>query len=118
MAFNSPWPHSDKLSMCSRRSGQVITPGVESGATKSGQVHLGNAPTSLHISTQTPASLFCSAALCCTSSCKHDFDFLRKKAPEAECTKSKANTQANRDMVSANLCNIKKSSLRYIQQDA
>merc|ERR1719424_2732187 len=56
--FNSPWPHSDKLSMCSRSSAQVMTPGVESGATKSGQVHLGKAPTSLHMSTQTPASLF------------------------------------------------------------
>merc|ERR1719359_2705206 len=60
--FNSPWPHSDKLSMCSSSSGHVITPGVESGATKSGHVHLGKAPTSLHMSTQTPANLFCKAA--------------------------------------------------------
>merc|ERR1740138_562366 len=69
----SPCPHSDKLSMCSRSSGQVITPGVASGATKSGQVHLGKAPTSLHMSTQTPASLFCRATRCFKSSDKHDF---------------------------------------------
>merc|ERR1719345_350363 len=61
-ALISPWPHSDKLSMCSSSSGQVITPGVESGATKSGHVHLGKAPTSLHMSTHTPASLFCTCA--------------------------------------------------------
>merc|ERR1719272_2608890 len=72
-AFNSPCPHSDKLSMCSSSSGQVMTPGVESGATKSGQVHLGNAPTSLHMSTQTPASLFCSCARCLKSSERQAF---------------------------------------------
>merc|ERR1719408_884701 len=71
-AFSSPWPHSDRLSMCSSSSGHVMTPGVASGATKSGQVHLGNAPTSLHMSTQTPASLFCNAARCLMSSLTQD----------------------------------------------
>merc|ERR1719424_890821 len=70
-ALSSPWPHSDKLSMCSSSSGQVITPGVESGATKSGHVHLGKAPTSLHMSTHTPASLFCTCARCLKSSERH-----------------------------------------------
>merc|ERR1719310_2278957 len=69
-AFNSPWPHSDKLSMCSKSSGHVITPGVESGGAKSGQVHLGYAPTSLHMSTQTPASLFCTCRRIFTSANK------------------------------------------------
>jgi len=68
-----PWPHSDKLSMCSSNSGQVMTPGVESGATKSGQVHLGKAPTSLHMSTHTPASLFCNCARCFKSSARQAF---------------------------------------------
>merc|ERR1719235_441279 len=36
-AFSCSWPQSDKLSMCSRSSSQVITPGVASGGTKSGQ---------------------------------------------------------------------------------
>merc|ERR1719284_1738261 len=59
------WPQYDRLSMCSRSSSHVITPGVESGATKSGQPeHFGYAPTSLHMSSHTPASLFCNWALC------------------------------------------------------
>merc|ERR1719161_1664764 len=77
----SPCPHSDKLSMCSRSSGQVITPGVASGATKSGQVHLGKAPTSLHISTHTPASLFCNCMRCFRSSSRQAFCFWVSCAP-------------------------------------
>merc|ERR1719252_358564 len=72
----SPCPHSDKLSMCSRSSGQVITPGVASGATKSGQVHLGKAPTSLHMSTHTPAILFCNFMRFLRSSETHAVSFL------------------------------------------
>merc|ERR1719327_481310 len=73
-ALISPCPHSDKLSMCSSSSGQVITPGVESGGTKSGHVHLGKAPTSLHMSTQTPASLFWTCARCAKSSASQALD--------------------------------------------
>merc|ERR1719277_2524997 len=60
-AFNVSWPQSTKLSMCCNSSGQVITPGVSSGFTKSEQVlHIpAGAFTSLHMSVQTPASLFC-----------------------------------------------------------
>merc|ERR1719157_135756 len=57
------WPQATKLSMCSFSSTQVITPGVESGATKAGHwLHLGYAPTSLHMSSQTLASLFWNCA--------------------------------------------------------
>merc|ERR1719265_1648743 len=66
-------PHSDRLSMCSRSSSQVMTPGVASGATKLGQVHLGKAPTSLHMSTQTPAILFWSLARCLASASTQAF---------------------------------------------
>merc|ERR1712194_747495 len=49
--------------MCSKSSSQVITPGVESGSTNLGHcAHFGYAPTSLHMSSQTPANLFCKAA--------------------------------------------------------
>merc|ERR1719388_616303 len=66
------WPQYDRLSMCSSSSSQVITPGVESGATKFGQPeHFGYAPTSLHMSSQTPASLFCTWARCWASSAAH-----------------------------------------------
>merc|ERR1719407_445103 len=58
-ALMESWPQYTRLSMCSSSSSQVITPGVASGATKPGHVHFGYAPTSLHISSQTPASLFC-----------------------------------------------------------
>merc|ERR1719145_261655 len=53
-------PQSARWSMYDRSSSQVITPGVESGSTKSGQVHCGYACTSLHMDSQMPASLFCS----------------------------------------------------------
>merc|ERR1719408_703216 len=59
-ALSSSFPQSAKLSMCVRSSSQVITPGVGSGGTKLGQAaHFGYAPTSLHISSHRPASLFC-----------------------------------------------------------
>merc|ERR1719301_364661 len=59
-AFSWSWPQSAKLSMCVSSSSQVITPGVGSGGTKLGQAaHFGYAPTSLHMSSQRPASLFC-----------------------------------------------------------
>merc|ERR1719316_2560482 len=93
--------HSDKLSMCSSNSDQVMTPGVESGGTKSGQVHFGKAPTSLHMSTQTPASLFCRAARCIKSSFKHDCPFFTSSTAEADCTASKARImQPERDITS------------------
>merc|ERR1719478_1625327 len=66
--LSSPAPHSTKLSMCSNNSSHVITPGVASGATKFGHcVHFGYAPTSLHMSSQIPANLFCTAARCSKS---------------------------------------------------
>merc|ERR1719235_923458 len=59
-ALTSSSPQSAKLSMCVSNSSQVITPGVGSGGTKFGQAaHFGYAPTSLHMSSQRPASLFC-----------------------------------------------------------
>merc|ERR1719408_1038294 len=67
-SFSLPWPQATKLSMCSRSSSQVITPGVASGATNLGHcVHLGYAPTSLHMSSHTPASLFCTCIRCSRS---------------------------------------------------
>merc|ERR1719453_1751407 len=61
--FNWSWPQSTRLSMCSRSSSQVMTPGVESGGTNpSHWAQLGYAPTSLHMSSHIPASLLCSAA--------------------------------------------------------
>merc|ERR1719478_493245 len=66
--LSSPAPHSTKLSMCSNNSSHVITPGVASGATNLGHcVHFGYAPTSLHMSSQTPASLFCTCMRRCMS---------------------------------------------------
>merc|ERR1719217_430284 len=57
------WPQSTRLSICSRSSSQVMTPGVESGGTNpSHWAQLGYAPTSLHMSSHIPASLLCSAA--------------------------------------------------------
>merc|ERR1719218_400179 len=62
-ALSWSWPQSTRLSMCSRSSSQVITPGVESGGTNPAHcAQLGYAPTSLHISSHIPASLLCSAA--------------------------------------------------------
>merc|ERR550537_283441 len=62
-AFSSSLPQSTRLSMCSRSSSHVITPGVESGGMNPAQPEqLGYALTSLHISSQRPASLFCSSA--------------------------------------------------------
>merc|ERR1719502_1796299 len=84
-SFSLPWPQATRLSMCSRSSSQVITPGVESGAANLGHcVHLGYAPTSLHMSSQTPASLFWRRIRLVASSSLHDFalcvDFWRKDA--------------------------------------
>merc|ERR1719424_1931542 len=93
-ALSSPWPHSDKLSMCSSNSGQVMTPGVESGATKSGQVHLGKAPTSLHMSTQTPASLFWRFTRFFTSSVAHA-EVLPTSLADAEANKRHATAALN-----------------------
>merc|ERR1719388_34538 len=54
------WPQSTRLSMCSRSSSHVMTPGVESGGTNPSHcAQLGYAPTSLHMSSHIPASLFC-----------------------------------------------------------
>merc|ERR1719235_1435936 len=70
-ALSSSLPQADKLSMCVSSSSQVITPGVGSGGTKLGQAaHFGYAPTSLHMSSQRSASLFCSCARCFKSSAK------------------------------------------------
>merc|ERR1719428_678797 len=66
------WPQSTRLSMCSRSSSHVMTPGVESGGTNpSHWAQLGYAPTSLHISSHIPASLLCSAARCLRSIAAH-----------------------------------------------
>merc|ERR1740130_2666362 len=71
-ALSWSWPQLDKLSMCVSSSSQVITPGVGSGATKFGQAaHFGYAPTSLHMSSQRPASFFCNCARCFKSSVAH-----------------------------------------------
>merc|ERR1719221_1107123 len=51
-------PQSLSWSMYAKSSSHVITPGAESGSTKSGQVHEGYACTSRHIDSQMPASLF------------------------------------------------------------
>merc|ERR1719191_351801 len=73
-ALSSSWPQSTRLSMCSRSSSQVITPGVGSGGTKPAQPgHDGYEPTSLHMSSQSPASLFCSCARRFRSEASHDF---------------------------------------------
>merc|ERR1719379_806580 len=73
-ALSSSWPQSTRLSMCSRSSSQVITPGVGSGGTKPAQPgQLGYEPTSLHISSQRPASLFCNCARRLRSEASHDF---------------------------------------------
>merc|ERR1719265_356911 len=62
-ALSWSWPQSTRLSMCSRSSSQVITPGVESGGTNPAHcAQFGYAPTSLHISSHIPASLLCRAA--------------------------------------------------------
>merc|ERR1719410_324439 len=45
--------------MCSSNSSHVITSGVESGGVNLGHEHFGYAPTSLHMSSQIDASLFC-----------------------------------------------------------
>merc|ERR1719160_2435267 len=72
-ALSSSWPQSTRLSMCSRSSSQVITPGVGSGGTKPAQPgQLGYEPTSLHISSQRPASLFCNCARLLRSEASHD----------------------------------------------
>jgi len=72
--FNLSWPQATKLSMCVSNSSQVMTPGVESGATNLGHcAHLGKAPTSLHISSQMPASLFWNAMRCFNSSAMQAF---------------------------------------------
>merc|ERR1719230_2074951 len=56
-------PQSTRLSICSRSSSHVMTPGVESGGTKPSHcAQLGYAPTSLHMSSHMPASLLCNAA--------------------------------------------------------
>merc|ERR1719446_1816888 len=76
-----PWPHSTKLSMCSKSSSHVMTPGVESGATKPGHcAHCGYAPTSLHMSSQIPASLFCTCERKFKSADKHPFSVLKEMA--------------------------------------
>eukprot|EP00418_Pyrodinium_bahamense_P019313 CAMPEP_0179115296 /NCGR_PEP_ID=MMETSP0796-20121207/54027_1 /TAXON_ID=73915 /ORGANISM="Pyrodinium bahamense, Strain pbaha01" /LENGTH=109 /DNA_ID=CAMNT_0020813543 /DNA_START=123 /DNA_END=453 /DNA_ORIENTATION=- len=65
--------HSPKLSMCSSSSSQVNTPGVESGATKFGHwLQFGYAPTSLHMSSQIPASLFWTCDRRARSEARHD----------------------------------------------
>merc|ERR1719389_1163099 len=75
-AFSWSWPQSARLSMCVSSSSQVITPGVGSGGTKLGQAaHFGYAPTSLHMSSQRPASLFCNWARCFKSSDAHACSF-------------------------------------------
>merc|ERR1719253_842790 len=62
-ALSSLWPQLDKLSMWVKSSSQVITPGVASGGTNAGHCeHFGYAPTSLHMSSHTLASLFCTCA--------------------------------------------------------
>merc|ERR1719152_730310 len=62
-AFSSSLPQSTRLSICSKSSSQVITPGVGSGGMKPAHpAQFGYAPTSLHISSQRPASLFCNCA--------------------------------------------------------
>merc|ERR1719301_510488 len=72
-ALSSSWPQSTRLSMCSRSSSQVITPGVGSGGTKPAQPgQLGYEPTSLHISSHRPASLFCNCARRFRSEASHD----------------------------------------------
>merc|ERR1712085_205089 len=70
-------PQATKLSMCSKRSSQVITPGVESGSTNAGHcAHFGYAPTSLHMSSQMPANWFCKAMRCWRSCDKQLFSVL------------------------------------------
>merc|ERR1719463_456624 len=61
--LSSSFPQSTRLSICSKSSSHVMTPGVESGGMKPAQPEqFGYAPTSLHISSQRPASLFCNSA--------------------------------------------------------
>merc|ERR1719243_122179 len=61
--LSSSLPQSTRLSICSKSSSHVMTPGVESGGMKPAQPEqFGYAPTSLHISSQRPASLFCNSA--------------------------------------------------------
>merc|ERR550532_3501739 len=66
--------------MCSSNSSQVMTPGVASGGVKPGHVHLGYAPTSLHMSSQMPANLFCTAARWCNSCLSQDMQELHHRA--------------------------------------
>merc|ERR1719261_664743 len=70
-AFSSSAPQLERLSMCSRSSSHVITPGVASGCTKLGQLQFGYDPTFLHMSSQASASLFCSCARRFKSSVAH-----------------------------------------------
>merc|ERR1719221_2215105 len=60
--------------MCCSSSGQVMTPGVSSGFTYSGQtLHIPpGASTSLHISVHTPANLFCTCIRLLRSALMHD----------------------------------------------
>merc|ERR1719345_499269 len=76
-AFSSSAPQDERLSMCSRSSSQVITPGVESGGTKPAHCgHDGYAPISLHISSHMLPSLFCTCARRLRSEASHAFSSL------------------------------------------
>merc|ERR1719235_1326918 len=101
------WPQSTRLSMCSRSSSHVITPGVESGGTNPSHcAQFGYAPTSLHMSSHIPASLLCSAARFLRSVAAHalssPFTFTCK---EAHATGDPNNTRRSaaivRDLLSA-----------------
>merc|ERR1719217_1891387 len=71
------WPQSTRLSICSRSSSQVMTPGVESGGTNPSHcAQLGYAPTSLHMSSHIPASLFCTCVRILRSVATHAFSSL------------------------------------------
>merc|ERR1719310_1450455 len=101
-------PQSARLSMCTSSSSHVMTPGVESGGTKSGHcAHLGYAPTSLHIAVQMPASLFWNCVRCAKSSAAQPFSSaapftFRRLAAEAEASKEKSTrTDASRIILGA-----------------
>merc|ERR1719265_124207 len=113
-----PRPHSERLSMWVRSSSQVMTPGVGSGGTKLGHPgHDGYEPTSLHISSHMPASLFWSCMRCCKSSATHAFSppwDLRTCRNADVCTTSNAATMnANRAMICV-VCLGRSVSSRYV----
>merc|ERR1719217_174553 len=79
------WPQSTRLSMCSRSSSQVITPGVESGGTNPAHCEqFGYAPTSLHISSHIPASLLCTRARFLRSSASQAFSSFSRNAGDVK----------------------------------